>query len=378
MSVQEDLVERMYSSVILGEDLGQVFEPLAASYQDVLFGVQVQCYTNNDYYYLSFLNTEDSFAEDMEVGGASNPFPAIAERVPFQSVIYSERYIPPAEIMRSEFYEQVLSKHNTFDRSRGFLLHRQGGDAAIVAWTMPDDFVGKEDQFLCDTLEQIRPHFQNAFSLALQLKQRENAKTSDAYWLERIPSAALVLDHGLHVSAANAEAENLFKSRRSILVDCRGELSTRHYNQRKLLEDAATRVRLGQKTIGPLALKGDLVPSTFVVMTPIQSLERTPAYLNCFSPTDDAILVIVIDPYSLPAASHEVLQGCMGVSKREAELVQNLVVGLSVRETAEKMQISYNTARNHLARVTEKVSLGSQSELIRFASDLAARMPRSF
>jgi len=376
MSVAEDLIGRMYSSVILGQDLGQVFEGLAAANRDVLFGVQVQCYLNNDYYYMSFQNAEEGMAQDMDEAGSCNPFPPLAAIIPFQSVLYSERYIAPEMVKRSEFYERVLSKRNTFDRSRGFLMHRKDGDAAIVAFTMPDDFIGKEDLFLCDTLERIRPHFQRAFSLALELRQREQKAYLGAHWLERIPSAAMVLDRGLHVAVANAEAERMFRSSDLIDVDCRGELSTRSHSQRKLLEDTVASVRLNKRPVGPLALHGEFMPGALFAMTPIRVLERSPAYLDCFVPADEAVLAIVIDPSSLSVAPVTYLQECMDVSKREAELIQNLVVGLSVRETADKMQISYNTARNHLARITDRVSLGSQSELVRLASDLSARVPR--
>ncbi|WP_063308309.1 helix-turn-helix domain-containing protein [Pseudovibrio sp. Ad46] len=54
-----------------------------------------------------------------------------------------------------------------------------------------------------------------------------------------------------------------------------------------------------------------------------------------------------------------------------------LVVDLSMRETADKMHVSYNTARNHMAQITEKAGFESQSELVRIASDLAARVPSS-
>ncbi|MGG9999709.1 helix-turn-helix transcriptional regulator [Pseudovibrio ascidiaceicola] len=373
----EDLIGRMYSSVVLGQDLGQVFAGLAASHPDVLIGVQVQCYLNNDYYYMSFQNAAEDMVADMNEAGACNPFPPLAAIAPFQSVLYSERYIPPDLVKRSEFYERVLAKQNTFDRSRGFLMHRQGGDAAIVAFTMPDDFVGKDDQILCDTLERIRPHFQRAFSLALELRQREQWVPSDSHWLERVPSAAMILDRGLHVSAANVEAERLFQSSNLIHVDCRGELSVRSHNQRKLLEQTASRVRLGKMPIGPLALQSEQMRGALFAMTPIRGLQRSPVYLDCFVPADDAVLAIVIDPSVVSVAPVNYLQECMDVTKREAELIQNLVVGLSMRETADKMHISYNTARNHMARITEKAGFGSQSELVRIASDLAARVPSS-
>lgn len=218
--------------------------------------------------------------------------------------------------------------------------------------------------------------FRMHFRWRCNWKKRRCVTQAHSFWLDRIPSAAFILDQGQHVAIANTSAEALFSAKKSFFVDSRGEVTSRHSRHRKMFEYAIAKCRAFGKPLGPLVLEGDVAPNPFVVVMPINVFAETPAYLAPFVRGVQPLLCILMDPGDQPLAPLENLQHYFGISKREAELLQHLVNGASMAETADALEISYNTARNHMARIAEKASVNSQSELVRLASDLAARVPR--
>ncbi|SFU16486.1 DNA-binding transcriptional regulator, CsgD family [Pseudovibrio denitrificans] len=374
-NLQDTLVKRMYACAALGEDIFSALEPLAHTYPEVLFGVQAQCFCRLKTHHLAFWNCDDGFEQDMREGESVNPFPALMDAAAFDEVIYSERFISPDQVKRSEFYERVLSRQNKCDRSRGIILHRRGTDGAVITATMPERFVGQEDDELCAMLEFIKPSFQSAFALGLELERRRFECDDQLFWLERIPSAAFVLDHGLHVALANQRGEAVLRKGEGVLVDRSVSLSSKCRFHRAHIERSVHMARSTQMPQVPCVLQSEERASMIFAAVPLETLMATQPYLDCFLGEFQPVLCILIDPADLPVTDVQMLQSYLSISLREAELVRCLVGGLSMRETADKMQISYNTARNHLARITEKVGFVSQSELVRFASDLAARIP---
>ncbi|MES0872273.1 helix-turn-helix transcriptional regulator [Pseudovibrio sp. SCP19] len=374
--VHDEMVRKLYANIALGEDIGEAFEPIASSFRETIFCYKIVSLNSFDYRYLSFLNSDEDMEDDMLAAGISNPLPKIAKFTPMHSVVHTEDFISPDAIRDTDFYDRVFKKYGRFDRVRGFMIHRQGVEAAVASIAVQSDFGGSEAELLEKALEAIRPHFQSAFSVALHLEQRRGLTDAYTFWLDRIPSAAFILDQGMHVAFANKQAEVFFGSNESFFIDRRGEVSSRHNGHRKLFEDAVTKCRVTSKPLGPLVLEGEAAPNPFFVVMPIDVLAETPAYLAPFVRGLQPLLCMIMDPGDRPLAELENLQHYFGISKREAELLQHLVQGASMGETSHALDISYNTARNHMARIADKVSVNSQSELVRLASDLAARVPR--
>ncbi len=60
----------------------------------------------------------------------------------------------------------------------------------------------------------------------------------------------------------------------------------------------------------------------------------------------------------------------LGISKREYEVLQLLAQGHSNREIAEKLCVSANTVKSHLARLYEKLEVSRRTQAIRRAQAL--------
>ena len=69
-----------------------------------------------------------------------------------------------------------------------------------------------------------------------------------------------------------------------------------------------------------------------------------------------------------------------GLTPAEAQLAINLCGGMDLKEVAETMHITFNTARTHLKRIFSKTHVSRQAELIRLllqGHETAARTSRT-
>ncbi len=63
-------------------------------------------------------------------------------------------------------------------------------------------------------------------------------------------------------------------------------------------------------------------------------------------------------------ASAEAIKAATGVTHQQARIIQKIIGGKTVRQAAEEIGISYNTARNHLAMAQQRTGTSSQLELV--------------
>ena len=93
-------------------------------------------------------------------------------------------------------------------------------------------------------------------------------------------------------------------------------------------------------------------------------------------PAGAAACVFVTDPERsrVPVAAH--VQRAFGLSAAETRVAMALLEGETVHRLSDRLCISRNTARTHLARLFEKTNATRQADLIRIL--LAAHPPLRF
>lgn len=82
---------------------------------------------------------------------------------------------------------------------------------------------------------------------------------------------------------------------------------------------------------------------------------------------DDALIDLLEQLQSGPASDKSSASSLAGLTGREKEVLDCLVDGLSNKEAARKLDISYRTVEAHRARIMDKTGATSFSHLIRMA-----------
>ena len=100
-----------------------------------------------------------------------------------------------------------------------------------------------------------------------------------------------------------------------------------------------------------------------IVVTPFHSDSM---FLGAFP----AAIVFLADPEAKPFSRGIILRRLYRLSPSEANFVDWLVQGLDVKQTAERMRITENSARSLLKCVFRKTGLNSQSALMRMVLNL--------
>lgn len=223
---------------------------LSDQHPSVVFTVQSQCTVRNDYYHFDAYNIDDDFVRDFGEVGHLNPFPKILTGAPMSKVAVSTETLSTEQIERTEFFDLICRPRGEINRGNGLILHANGSDVAFLAANLPKRYSERDETDIITTLETVRTHFQGAFKLLLDLNERQR-NDADSFWLEQIPTAAVVLNETGSPLMMNSRAERLFSEGRHIFPDRSGAIAASSITGRKSLADLVDKVRASGNPVGP-------------------------------------------------------------------------------------------------------------------------------
>ncbi len=146
-----------------------------------------------------------------------------------------------------------------------------------------------------------------------------------------------------------------------------GALSFRHADSRRSLEAALASLRARQHNHSLISLSHPERPRHrfgFLI-----SRQEFPASLAQLSGEATEALFIARDDNDQHLES--VVQASFSLTAAETEVTMRLVSGLTLKEAAEDLDISINTARNHLQSVFDKSGINRQSDLVLVVTQLS-------
>jgi DNA-binding CsgD family transcriptional regulator len=215
---------------------------------------------------------------------------------------------------------------------------------------------------------------QGAFSLLLETTKRKTRIPNPEFWLDQIPTAACIVTPDGKVQHLNKRADQTLKNGGLLHIDRMVNLTARNSMIRKALETALSRASSTLVPVGPVSLTQQRQGGPFFFVLPIQHTEQVHPGLAPFISPTRPLLITIFDPDESPKNSENILSAAFGLTERESLLVQQLILGSSLREAAEILEISYNTARNQLASATSKTGSHSQSDIVRRGTQVLARL----
>ncbi|WP_420412961.1 helix-turn-helix transcriptional regulator [Roseibium sp.] len=370
----ETLLYKLYSSSLLDGGLSSVLADLAQTYPDLPLSYQAQCVYRNSLYEGAMFNYGPNAIEEIAAAESPNPFPPIALKCSLSRVAVTSEFLRPEDIERTDFFDEHLKKHGEINRAFGVILHRQGEDSAFVAANLPKRMKQREEDHVLRLFETLRPHLQGAFRLLMEVKQREIQVQAGGFWLEQIPAAAFAVTPECKVLHMNSHADSATTAGRRFHIDRSIQLCAADRSVQKVLEASVHKAHLTQLPVGPVSLARRREAGPLLFVLPIKLQDQLHPSLAPFLSHSMPLLVTIFDPADTPRPSSEVLRMAFGITEGESRLVQELMYGGSLRETASRLGISYHTARNQLASATSKTGTRSQTEIVRLASQLLSRM----
>ncbi len=360
---------------MLDGGLTGVLSDLALAYPDLPISYQAQCVYENSLYDCAFFNhgTGD-IAQQLSRTQSANPFPPLALKCNMSDVALTSDFIAPEEVEKLDFYDEFLKSHGEINRAMGIILHRNGDDSAFVAANLPKAMGRSEEDHVLSLFRYLRPHLQGAFGLLLEVAKREIRLTYPDFWLDQIPTAACIVEPNGKMLHMNARAERLFRRAENLFIDKAVRLSARNSFTQDVLRDALSNAHRRARPAGPLLLTRNRATNPFMFVVPVQHKDEVHPGLAPFIAPSLPLLVTIFDPEEAPGRAETLLASTLGLSQRESELIQQLILGASLKEASEAIGISYHTGRNHLASATSKTGSRSQSDIIRRGTQILARL----
>jgi len=221
-------------------------------------------------------------------------------------------------------------------------------------------------------LARIGPHIEKSLRLSIRLLDSELLNTSLGEALARVGIGVFALDSLGRVNFSNPAAERLLGDEFEISQQ---RLRIGSGNDRDAFDALIESTLRGEADDllaepRPIMLRRASSDSPLVLyLLPI----RTPLRLTEQFLTHARALVLVIEPNGGEPADPAIVRDLLGLTLGEARVAALVGHGLNPRDTAQKLGIAEDTARNVLKRVFSKVGVSRQSELVALLTKLVLR-----
>lgn len=286
---------------------------------------------------------------------AYHPLDGVWHRVTHRGV---DRPATDAMVMHRE--ELVKSAfHNEWSQPQGYSTIMGGLILAEEGWRtvlmLPgQEAFGRDELRL---LSSLTPHLRRAVQMNLRLAQGDLNRSVTAGLLDRMATAAFVLDASGHVLFSNRAAEHLFERGRPVRC-VQGKLTATNAEAADRLQALIRQCAEAESAGGDVTLSPGGGPEVVLQFTPIR---REMPLLGPGIP-----VALVFDAsHQAPSDPAGRLRAKYGLTGAEAAFALEIAKGDGKRAAAERRGVSYSTARTHLQRIFEKTDVHRQAELVR-------------
>ena len=270
------------------------------------------------------------------------------------------------DFVKTEFYNDFFRRYG-YDSSLAIGLAVDGAAGSTIDVLRP----ARAGRFAEDDLafaRQVQPHLVRAFEAGrVAAAASGGLSQSGAAAFETWTSAVFVVSAKRQVRYMNGMAETLARRGIGLRVvnDVLGAVDSRANQSLDAAVKTAASPGSTPRSGAFLAVSttAEALPLS-VTISPLHGDEHAIYHAPC-------ALVMVRDPSQELALSPEKLQAVFGFSVTETKVAMALFGGSATSEVADRMGISINTVRNHLARILEKTHSSGQAELSRKLMSLA-------
>ncbi len=262
------------------------------------------------------------------------------------NVLRTSDFICQRELLESGLYQHVY---------RPMGIRYASGVALEVTATRIVEFsfmkaidAGDHSDRNIDRIRRLIPHMQQAWAGYSHLQELETSVATLAGLWNEFNHAVMVVNGRMQPTFANRAAEALFADGQHWCIQ-NGFLRATDSQRNARLKQAVKRIASGQQAVFSLAGAGGHSGDPMVTL---------------FQLDEQAIALIISDPMRSATDFRAGLQRCFGLTASEAELVNSLLAGETLRQFADSRRICYETARTHLKNAMAKNGWRRQSAMI--------------
>ena len=299
--------------------------------------------------------------------GANDPYAAPAMANPRVGIIQAEELVSRTDLFRSELYNEVL---HPYDLEHMVLMSCGRADEAglFPLWRSPNQ--GPMDSASLDLLATLLPHLQTALQLRTKVIGNNASDLLSETALDAMSIAALLVSgkgrvrYMNQLAAAYLQREDGLRLHNNMLT----AIDSDENDELALLIAGAT--ANGRNESVAMSGGGAIRVSRGCTQGVLQVTVLPVPEQKQIADSASFALILVNDPSSLPRPRTALMQQLYGLTPAESRVADLLLEGLEVRDAAERLCITLETARFHLKRVLSKTGTHRQTELMRLMLSL--------
>jgi DNA-binding CsgD family transcriptional regulator len=291
--------------------------------------------------------------------GLQDPFAAPSMPRLGEGVLRGDELVPQRELMRSEFFDVLLRPYRVKHLTIVPCQLGAGRIEVLSLWRSAQR--GPVDEGSMDTLRQIVPHLRSALLLQEKLEVLKERSLLLDTMLGGLSAPVFLLDGTRLVVALNAAAERLAVQGAEVGM----------YGRRLRMSHPAMQARFDEMLARAFGTGGDgCRPGAMMVPRrqagpPLQVIALPSLPEGTAAAGSARVMVFVHDTATRPRPRTELMHAIYALTPAEGRLADLLMQGMEMREIAESMRITLETARFHLKRVMAKTGTRRQVELMR-------------
>jgi DNA-binding CsgD family transcriptional regulator len=210
----------------------------------------------------------------------------------------------------------------------------------------------------------LHRHIGKALAIGSRLGTLGTMQQCTTELLDRSAAAVLLLDERKRIVYANRNATMLNSSGDGIIVSARG-IALQHSRENERLQaliSQALPIHASAGAVSSGILRASRPSGKRAYLILVATVSKRYSALSALKP---AVCIVIADPDREMQSPTFKLQAAFGLTEAEARLAALLANGEELRAGAEKLGITYGTARTRLAEIFQKTETRRQAELMK-------------
>ncbi len=297
-----------------------------------------------------------------------NPYLARLSRLPSSTMVFRlEELVSPRLLQETEIYDRIGRRYSVERGVAANVVVESATRRVLGALSFHGFAHGAASDEELAFLRRLMPHLGTAIRVTVALFEAEERARMACETLDRLRMPILLADASCRVRFANRAGRALLAARDGLRDEsCLEALDPAETRDLGKLIHAAARAPLDgySGTGGTLAVRRarESAPPLEVVVAPL------PPDQPGDWPAGELAIVLASDPADGPQEASALLAQRFGLTPTETQLALALLDGTGVKEAADRLGVSFNTARCHLQHIFDKTGTRRQAELVRLLS----------